>query len=158
MSKITQRLLDAHQNSPQRVCGSSIFADAAAHIQALSAEGERLRNIASDLQSLCDKQALSLVNERAEVERLTKERDAAIMEVSRQAAARGRAEGSLEASETAGVVEGWRARAEAAEACVKSLLKILAYPYPLLHAPSETRPTSLLVEINEAIDREKGNG
>lgn len=41
-------------------------------------EVERLNNIASDLQSLCDKQALALGDERAEVERLRGERDAAI--------------------------------------------------------------------------------
>lgn len=57
----------------------------------------------------------------AEVERLRGERNAAIMEVSRQSAARGRAEGALATSETAGVVEGWRARAEAAEAEVERL-------------------------------------
>jgi hypothetical protein len=52
----------------------------------------------------------------AEVKRLTAERDAAVMQVSREAAARGQAEGRLEASEMAGVVAGWRERAEAAEA------------------------------------------
>ncbi len=62
----------------------------------------------------------------AEVERLRDQRDAAIMEVSRQAAARGRAEGALEASETAGVVEGWRARAESAEARVAVLEKAIS--------------------------------
>lgn len=63
----------------------------------------------------------------AEVERLRGERDVAVMEVSRQAAARGRAEGALATSETAGVVEGWRARAEAAEAESERLKEQVAF-------------------------------
>lgn len=132
---------------------------AAAHIDTLSAEVERLNEENLRLRQL-DREAATHVesvicmrthftgeppyvgwkglglalNEaldqkdtaEAEVERVRGERDAAIMEVSRQAAARGRAEGALEASETVGVVEGWRARAEAAEAALERLIGVEA--------------------------------
>lgn len=53
---------------------------------------------------------------QAEIARLTAERDQAITALSKSAEARGRAEGKLAASEMAGVVEGWKTRAEKAEA------------------------------------------
>ena len=62
--------------------------DAAAMLRALSAERDELK------QSL----------------------EKAVMACGEQARARGEAEGKLAASEMAGVVEGWKARAEAAEA------------------------------------------
>ncbi len=43
MDDLTQRLRDAHANSPQRIMGSDIFAEAAARIEALEAEVARLR-------------------------------------------------------------------------------------------------------------------
>ena len=62
-------------------------------------------------------------------EKAERERDEAIKALSDEARNRGEAEGRLEASEMAGVVDGWKARAEAAEAKValaKQALKIIA--------------------------------
>lgn len=53
---------------------------------------------------------------QAEIARLTDERDAAIKAMCEAAKAKGQAEGKLAASEMAGVVEGWKTRAEKAEA------------------------------------------
>lgn len=58
---------------------------------------------------------------QAEVERLTKSNAELVRDVCTHARARGEAEGKLLASEIAGVVEGWRTRAETAEARVKEL-------------------------------------
>lgn len=55
----------------------------------------------------------------AERDRLRSDLTAAVVKVGIQAQARGEAEGRLRASEMAGVVEGWRERAEAAEAALR---------------------------------------
>ena len=59
-------------------------------------------------------------------EKAERERDEAIKALSDEARNRGEAEGRLEASEMAGVVDGWKARAEAAEAKVARLHEALA--------------------------------
>ena len=59
---------------------------------------------------------------RAKLEAAEAERDAAINALSEAAAARGRAEGRLAASEMAGVLDGWKQRAEAAEAALTAAL------------------------------------
>jgi hypothetical protein len=53
---------------------------------------------------------------RRTIARLTRERDEAILKLAAETFARGEAETRLKTSETAGVVEGWRQRAEKAEA------------------------------------------
>ena len=52
----------------------------------------------------------------AERDRLNSALEKAVLACGEQARARGEAEGKLAASEMAGVVDGWKARAEAAEA------------------------------------------
>lgn len=56
-------------------------------------------------------------------EKAERERDAAIAALFTQATLRGRAEGALEASEMAGVVDGWRRRAERAEAALTEMTR-----------------------------------
>lgn len=58
---------------------------------------------------------------KARAEKAERERDEAIRALSEQSRLRGEAEGKLAASEMAGVVDGWKARAEAAEVKVKEL-------------------------------------
>jgi len=58
-------------------------------------------------------------NQRAEVAEA--ERDAALKETAKYAREAGEAKGKLEMSEAAGIVEGWRERAEAAEARATAL-------------------------------------
>ncbi len=53
------------------------------------------------------------------LETLRSERDAAILRAIEHDRARGEAEGKLAMSEAAGIVEGWRERAEKAEAALK---------------------------------------
>lgn len=59
--------------------------------------------------------ATALTEQAAQIERLTRERDEAIREMSEWASKSGEAEGRLKASEWAGVVEGWKDRATTAE-------------------------------------------
>ena len=63
---------------------------------------------------------------RAVISRLADERDQAINALSKAAEARGRAEGKLAASELPAIVDGWKARADKAEAEVERLRDILA--------------------------------
>ena len=63
---------------------------------------------------------------KAKIARLAAERDDAIKALSEAAKARGQAEGKLAASEMAGVVEGWKTRAEKAEAEVERLREALS--------------------------------
>lgn len=60
---------------------------------------------------------------RARLEAVERERDAAIAAMSEQARKRGEAEGRLQASELAGIVEGWKSRAERAEAALHGPIK-----------------------------------
>ena len=55
---------------------------------------------------------------RARLAEVERERDAAIVALSEQARKRGEAEGRLQASELPGIVEGWKSRAERAEAAL----------------------------------------
>lgn len=62
------------------------------------------------------------------ITRLARERDTAIKHLSEAAYARGEAEGRLAASEMAGVVDGWRERAEALEADNERLREAVSDP------------------------------
>lgn len=55
-------------------------------------------------------------DDEAEIDRLTAARDTAIKALCEAAKAKGQAEGKLAASEMAGVIDGWKNRAEKAEA------------------------------------------
>ena len=59
--------------------------------------------------------ATALTERDAQIERLTRERNEAIREMSEWATKAGEAEGRLKASEWHGVVEGWQERATTAE-------------------------------------------
>lgn len=81
---------------------------------------------------------------RAQLAAREGERDAAIRECSEQARQAGEAQGRLDASEMAGVVQGWKERAEAAEAAIARkdvLLREAVEALGLLASPSmgETR-------------------
>ena len=65
--------------------------------------------------------ASTLTAQAAALVAAEKERDAAILAASEHARARGEAEGALHVSELAGVVDGWKARAEAAEKRIAEL-------------------------------------
>ena len=49
MGDLKQRLRAAHENSPQRIAGSNIFAEAAAALDAKDAEIERLRALLDEV-------------------------------------------------------------------------------------------------------------
>jgi len=57
---------------------------------------------------------------KAERDALKQSLEKAVLACGEQARARGEAEGKLAASEMAGVVDGWKARAEAAEAAIRA--------------------------------------
>ncbi|MCH8476291.1 MAG: hypothetical protein LAT55_13805 [Opitutales bacterium] len=76
---------------------------------ALTAERDALRD-------RCDRKDAIIEKYVTLAEDAEKARDAAIAQLSEANRALGEAEGRLEASEMAGIVEGWKARAEAAEA------------------------------------------
>lgn len=67
-------------------------------------------------RTLFDRAADLLSSQGTEIDRLAGERDAAIREMTTYARQAGEATGRLETSEAAGIVDGWRERAQSAEA------------------------------------------
>ncbi len=81
----------------------------------------RLKNLATHpaarswVKSVAGDAATAIAERDAQIERLTRERDEAIREMSGWAAKAGETEGRLKASEWHGVIEGWKDRATTAE-------------------------------------------
>lgn len=92
------------------------------------------------------------------IEALEAERDAAIREMSAWAREAGEAKGRLEASEMAGVVEGWKERAEAAEARLQMAVDALGKVTPILETyvqrvPLGHQPHMMAHKAEEAVAR-----
>lgn len=93
--------------------------------RAVAGGGESAQAEIARLQSLLDDRTQALNTAEGEVFSARQERDAALRECSKWAREAGLAKGKLEASELAGVVDDWQARALSAEERVRVLSEAL---------------------------------
>lgn len=139
------------------------------HLRENAAFDHRLR---SEHESLMERDALmtdALLAAEARAEKAEAERDAALKECSEWARQAGEAIGRLEMSEAAGVVEGWRERAEKAEgdlqkaaASIDALLSSIVGP-PVGAGDGQTRilgapPPTIIEQARDTLRAIRGEG